>query len=671
MNTTTPTAAGQAASVPSVQEVVATWQAKWPEAGIFPIRVDREPDGQGNTYHPAPKWQITKPGQQVRWRAGDNYAGLFLGRYLFAVDVDDTELAAAAWPWITAEQLAEWGGLIADTPSGGFHALFSHSPDTLKHGVLTRIRKSGDSGGIPGTDYLTGPAHIGLPGCWRPEQERPEGSRPKPAGLHTPRFKSSELPPRHPHPELIAALRKALRPAATTAAKSKAVAGAGHGGKRAGAGRPGQVYGDHIPGQAIRSTDDKHGIIKSVAIALRRSKRYGEHPRRSMNYLAEKLIPDLPADTKRDWPAECKALLDWAWKNIPGPNDKSGGYDAEAAAEVMRETTGELRETGGTLWLYDNETGAWTDQETKYLWTEAGNAARSWGGVNAAKTTDLLRHVVNSAPDLPDTGWSGLRNVDFHPNHGVKTDHDPSRYIRHRLPAAYNTKAESQILRPLLEGMLRPEEIQYLLQHVGRAVLGLPAWDEHPYITGETLTGKSTLLAGIAAVFGPHLITRFSIPQLATDNRFGRRGLPAARMNLSGEADSGNKRDGKLELRDINTLKLVLSNEPIPYEEKQKHIVTAPLNCGHIFAGNGSTPFDTGGRDEDAAVRRRLRLMPVRDDAPTYTPDQEAWQAACGQAEIDWLATAAVTAHLENGGRRSRPSNPAAIAQTLWGGRGQ
>ena len=518
-----------------------------------------------------------------------------------------------------------------------------------QHDLLTALQRQ------PGLSYRTrqGRHHY----YWTEDTtEIPWGAYPQHGleiGRNTPRFLAgpgsrgkTEWPPdltivAQPPAELLALLRQGPP-------KGK------HGGKREGAGRPPTGIGGYTPGDAL-GPGERYDTLLRVAAGLRGSPRYGETKQRSVEYLCENVLPHCapPHDYTEKW---CVRLIDDTWDTYPPPARKGGGKGPIAYNQLIADCQKRIdlmpggmlpRPYNGNIYVWNTSTGTWTPSAEKtHPAVEKSVMAvvveESTGRLLPKHSLDYQGWVLRQHTPLTPGGgeYVGLRNQDFHaPTGEIYRPGDPTREIIRRHPGQYNTKSPEGMAAEMMSSAFYPADAEYLYNHLGRRVLGYPIHDEHPIIIGRPQTGKSSLADLLANTIGRDLVTWHSPTALASRSRFARGGLDRAVLNISTEADI----DDDDTPGDKQTLKAVLTGDTIPYERKHRDPTEITPQAGHIFIGNNSAVYRFGNDDVAAGLRRRFRIIRIRDSHEPYPDKPQNRRRLRAQSEIDWLTTTILT----------------------------
>ena len=442
----------------------------WGEAALLRGSVKIPAFGPEGKVPKTPGWQeltASLSPTDPSWRAATGH-GVVLTSVpnVLVVDVDDPQLLESK-DTLLYKALREYPGLWYPTRKGSHHYYWTEEGDEIP---WTKTAEGYEFG-------RNTPRFIAGPGSENKEiwPEDPTTTQ-LPPGVLWNRVKNPRTP----------AAEKAAK-------KERAEAEAGHGGARPGAGRKPKHIAGYKPGTKL-GTGKRHETLLEVAAGLRGSAFYGQSAPAAVKYLMEKVIPNCEGDHNYDlkWVED---LVERTWEKYPPPVRKPPKNRAIDFNELIR-SMGKWRPGGRRPRIHNGE--ILTYRKGRGVWTADGDGRRTERAVLRAVAKDELGRATSTIGKNysdylvrqgkgfpPSTGWTGLREGDFHPDRGMVPTGAPSRYIRMRFPGNYDEAAEGGELEAMLGAMFAPEDEEFLWAVMGGGDTGGARLSGSPLHHGE------------------------------------------------------------------------------------------------------------------------------------------------------------------------------------------
>jgi len=230
----------------------------------------------------------------------------------------------------------------------------------------------------------------------------------------------------------------------------------------------------------------------------------------------------------------------------------------------------------------------------------AGNCGYSVGyvsGISAFLRWELMTEEWNEKRDIIP-----FKNGVLDLESKALTPHKPEQLLTWQLPYCYAPESKCQpIIDWLKETVEDDAQVELLRAYLNCIVLGRVELQRYLELIGPGGSGKSTFLRlAEALVGGPNThITELARLEAKDSGRFETANLYGKRLVLITDADNF--------AGDVNRLKAMVGNDPLPYEEKNKQGSRPNFRCQAMIIVAANEPIKS--KDYTSALARRRITM--------------------------------------------------------------
>jgi putative DNA primase/helicase len=323
-------------------------------------------------------------------------------------------------------------------------------------------------------------------------------------------------------------------------------------------------------------------------------------------------------------PAESESDTAHGWDYVRGQYDAASTNESPveknearfaAAEQLLEEYHFANREDDDTLYLYDPDSGIYTDNGESTIRERAREGLK--GAFARQEVGELAEHIRAARTfDLEELGgpeWhicvdNGVLQID--PDGQAELlEHRPEDRFLNKAGTRYDPEADCPRWKQYLQETVKSETHRKKLQEYAGYCLhhwGLP---EHKalFLVGPQASGKSTFADTIRALLGGADNVASMAPQQMT-SRFGTAELFGAWANIRNDIPPDT-------IEETGTFKEIVAGDPIKAENKGKPLFHFRPTAKHIFSANQLPDAE----EDDGAFYRRVLLVPF----PTTIPREQ------------------------------------------------
>ena len=284
-------------------------------------------------------------------------------------------------------------------------------------------------------------------------------------------------------------------------------------------------------------------------------------------------------------PWEAQFVRDLRRFVVPESYDDKPPKNKQIAHEVS-----ELVSEAGTLtpiadtdeiWVYDSETGLWTNKGEQRIRMLVNDA------VGSLMTPGLMRNIRLKLQALPPTDRDDL----VVPDGTVPVENglldmksrelqplSPEAKATWKLPVVYDPDADCPRFKQFIDEIFIEKNRPSIQEYLGYSFTPSTRHEKALLLLGPTNTGKSVFLDVVRSLFGRGN-TASVAPEEITNTRWGTADLRDKQVNVRHDLDAEKlERPGKL--------KEVISGNPVRAEQKYQPSFSFTPRVKHFFAGN-------------------------------------------------------------------------------------